>query len=126
MLSPVHEILHAWARATAQGDRDAILANHAPEAVIFDVLAPLRHDGTAAYRETWDDWQPQTEGTFTFQLEELQVTESPDLAFAHGNLRCGGTLPDGRTFRDLVRATFCLQRRSEGWRITHQHISAPR
>lgn len=120
------DLLHAWADRTASGARDTVLRDHDPDAVIFDVLPPLRHDGTAAYRATWDDWQPHTEGAFTFRLEDLQITEGTDLAFAHGLLRCGGTMGDGRTFQDLVRATFCLVRRPEGWRITHQHISAPR
>lgn len=126
-MSPsISHLLHAWADRTASGAWDTILQDHDPDAVIFDVLPPLRHDGTAAYRATWDTWQPQTEGAFTFRLEDLQITEGPDLAFAHGLLRCGGTMADGRAFQDLVRAPFCLVRRPNGWRIAHQHVSAPR
>jgi ketosteroid isomerase-like protein len=126
MHSPIADLLHAWADRTARGQRDDILRDHDPDAVIFDVLPPLRHDGTAAYRATWDAWQPETQGAFTFQLEDLHVTEGPDHAFAHGLLRCGGTTPEGRAFTDLVRATFCLVHGPQGWRITHQHISAPK
>ncbi|NJS39750.1 MAG: SnoaL-like domain-containing protein [Rhodobacteraceae bacterium] len=122
----IANLLHSWADRTAHGQSDAILRDHAPSAVFFDVLPPLRHDATAAYRETWDGWQPQTAGGFTFRLEDLDVTEGPDHAFAHGLLRCGGTTPDGRSFADLVRATFCLFRTSDGWRIVHQHISVPK
>ena len=125
MSSTISGLLHAWADRTALGQVDAILQDHAPDAVIFDVMPPLRYDGTAAYRATWDDWQPQTEGAFTFRLEDLQVTEGPDHAFAHGRLHCGGFTPDGRAFSDFVRVTFCLVRHPQGWRITHQHISAP-
>jgi ketosteroid isomerase-like protein len=124
--SNIAALLHAWADRTANGMLETILKDHAPDAVIFDVLRPLRHDGTAAYRATWDDWQPRTEGTFTFRLEDLTVTEGSDIAFAHGLLRCGGTNDNGGAFQDLVRATFCVVRHPEGWRITHQHISAPR
>lgn len=126
MPDSIHGLLHAWADRTSRGALDTILQDHDPGAVIFDVLPPLRHDGTAAYRATWDDWQPKTAGPVTFRLEDLAVTEGDDVAFAHGLLRCAGTTADGRSFQDLVRATFCLARRPEGWRITHQHISAPR
>jgi ketosteroid isomerase-like protein len=126
MPSSVADLLHAWADRTAHGQLDAILCDHAPDAVIFDVLPPLGHDGTAAYRATWDAWQPPTAGAFTFRLEDLHVTEGPDHAFAHGLLRCGGTTPEGHSFADLVRATFCLVRTPDGWRIAHQHISAPK
>lgn len=121
----VADLLHAWADRTSRGLLDDILRDHAPEAVIFDVLPPLRHDGTAAYRATWSDWQPRTEGAFTFRLEDLQITTGSEIAFAHGLLRCGGTTTEGRAFTDLVRATFCLVHGPQGWRIAHQHISAP-
>jgi ketosteroid isomerase-like protein len=126
MPSQVADLLHAWADRTAHGQSDAILRDHAPDAVIFDVLPPLQHRGTAAYRATWDDWQPQTVNALTFRLEDLHVTEGPDHAFAHGLLHCGGTTAEGHTFADVVRATFCLVRTPDGWRIVHQHISAPK
>ena len=40
-------------------------------------------------------------------------------------IRCGGTLPDGRTFQDLVRATFCLRKVNDSWVVEHQHVSKP-
>jgi ketosteroid isomerase-like protein len=126
MPSHIADLLHAWADRTSRGALDDVLSDHAPDAVIFDVLPPLRYNGTAAYRASWGDWQPQTEEAFSFRLEGLEVTEGPDHAFAHGLLRCAGTTTDGRTIADLVRATFCLVRGPQGWRITHQHISAPK
>jgi ketosteroid isomerase-like protein len=122
----IEHLLHAWAERTRTGQTDAILRDHHPDAVIFDVLAPLQYKGRAAYRQSWGDWQPETQGENIFALEELAVTAGDALAFAHGLLRCGGTTADGKTFQDLVRATFCLRRGPQGWQITHQHISAPK
>ena len=48
-----------------------------------------------------------------------------DVAFAHGFIKCGGTLTDGRTFEDLVRATFCLRKASGSWKVAHEHMSKP-
>lgn len=121
----IRTLLERWADATRNGRRDEVLANHAPDALIFDVLPPLQYEGTAAYRKSWDEWQPETAGEGLFHLDELQVTAGQDAGFAHGIIHCGGTLPDGSSFEDTVRATFCLRKIDGRWRVTHQHISMP-
>jgi len=122
----VRAVLEEWARATREGRQDDVLSNHMLDAAIYDVLAPLKYEGTAAYRASWAEWQPETAGEGLFGFEELRVTAGEELAFAHGVIRCGGTLPNGKTFEDLVRATFCLRKQEGGWRVAHQHISMPR
>jgi ketosteroid isomerase-like protein len=124
--SGVRAVLEEWARATREGRQDDVLKNHLPDAIIYDVLAPFKYEGTAAYRAGWDEWQPETTGEGVFDFEELHVTTGEPTAFAYGVIRCGGTLPDGRSFEDRVRATFCLQQENGRWQITHQHISMPR
>jgi ketosteroid isomerase-like protein len=123
--SAVRDLLQEWAAATRQGRLDDVLARHRPDALIYDVLAPMKYDGAAAYRASWGDWHPETQSEGLFDWEDLQVTADADLAFAHGFIRCGGTTPDGESFADLVRATFCLQRTEGGWNVAHQHISKP-
>jgi len=118
-------LLHLWAERTRLGVQDLILANHAADAVIYDVLPPMQYNGVTSYRKSWDDWQPQTTGENIFNLLNLRVTASDSAAFAFCQIRCGGTMADGKTFEDLVRATFGLSRTVDGWRITHQHISKP-
>jgi ketosteroid isomerase-like protein len=122
----VRAALEDWARATREGRQDDVLKNHLPEATIYDVLAPLKYEGTAAYRASWDEWQPETTGEGLFDFEEIHVTAGEGVAFAYGVIRCGGTLPDGRSFEDRVRATFCLRKEGSRWRVAHQHISMPR
>lgn len=122
----VRSTLEDWASATREGRQDDVLKNHLPEATIYDVLAPFKYEGTAAYRASWDEWQPETTGEGLFDFEELQVIANDSVAFAYGVIRCGGTFPDGGSFEDHVRATFCLQKNGSRWRIAHQHISMPR
>ena len=118
-------LLERWAHATRTGRRDEILANHAPDVLIYDVLTPLKYESAAAYRAGWDEWQPDTQGEGAFALRQLVVVAADDAAFAHGLIECGGSLPDGTSFEDLVRATFCLRKIGGEWKITHQHISKP-
>lgn len=118
-------VLEAWAAATREGRPDDVLRSHDPMALIYDVLPPLLYPSPAAYRASWGDWQPDTLGEGQFDLEDLRVTAGDDVAFAHALIQCGGTLPDGTTFSDTVRATFCLMKHGSDWRIAHQHISKP-
>jgi ketosteroid isomerase-like protein len=121
----IRRLLLSWAEETRKGNHDAVLAGHHPDVLVFDVLAPMKYEGAGAYRASWDDWQPDTEGDVIFELYELDVTAGDDVAFATAFIKCGGTLTNGKSFEDHVRATFCLQRIEERWLVTHQHISKP-
>lgn len=121
----IRAIIEAWADATRQNRKDDILRNHAADLVIFDVLPPMKYDGAESYRRSWGDWQPKTQGDAVFALEDLSITAGVDTAFAFCFIRCGGALPDGKIFHDLVRATFCLINVDGGWIIKHQHVSKP-
>jgi len=101
------------------------LANHAPNVLIFDVLPPLKYEGAAAYRKSWEEWQPETAGPGIFEFLDLKVTADSEVGFAHAIIHCGGKHPDGSSFEDTVRATFCLQKIRDRWLIVHQHISMP-
>jgi ketosteroid isomerase-like protein len=121
----IRHLLEQWAYRTRQDARDTILEHHADDAVIYDVLPPMKYEGASAYRESWDEWQPETTGDNMFDLYDLHVVAGGGIAFAYGFIHCGGTLADGNTFEDRVRATFCLENREGRWLITHQHISKP-
>lgn len=121
----VRLILQQWADATRKGQRNDVLANHRPDVLIYDVLAPMKYEGAEAYRQSWDEWHPDTQGEGQFDLQDLSVTAGADVAFAHCFIKCGGSLPNGKTFADLVRATFCLRKESGSWKVAHQHISKP-
>jgi ketosteroid isomerase-like protein len=121
----VRLVLQQWATATRKGQRDHVLANHLPDVLIYDVLAPMKYEGATAYRQSWDEWQPDTQGEGQFDLQDLFVTAGVDVAFAHCFIKCGGVFPNGKTFEDLVRATFCLRKVSGSWKVAHQHISKP-
>ena len=121
----VRQLLEEWTRVTREGPQDDVLKNHSDNVLIYDVLPPLKYESAATYRASWNEWQPDVQGDMQFELEDLNVTTSPEVAFAHGLLQCGGTLPDGKSFRDTVRATFCLRKIGDSWKVSHQHISKP-
>lgn len=121
----IRQVVEDWARATREGRHDDVLVNHQDGLVIFDVLPPMKYESAAAYRESWDDWQPDAQGEMRFEIEGLSVTAGEEVGFAFGLLQCGGTLPGGMTFRDTVRVTFCLRKQGGKWKVAHQHVSKP-
>ena len=121
----IRDVIESWAANTRDGRLDAVLANHAPDVLIYDVLPPVKYEGAAAYRASWGDWQPDTVGPGRFDVQDLVVEAGPDVGFAHGVIRCGGTSESGRAFEDVVRATFCLRKAGGRWVVAHQHISMP-
>jgi len=123
--SAIRSVLDAWTRATREGRHDDVLTNHDEKVLIYDVLPPMKYSSASEYRKSWDEWQPDAQGEMRFELEDLEVAVGTDVAFAHGTLQCGGTLPDGRAFRDTVRATFYFSKKAGKWKVVHQHISKP-
>ena len=123
--SAIRSVLDAWTCATREGRHDDVLANHDEKVLIYDVLPPMKYSSASEYRKSWDAWQPDAQVEMRFELEDLEVTACSDAAFAHGTLQCGGTLPDGKFFRDTVRATFCFSKKDGKWKVVHQHISKP-
>jgi hypothetical protein len=44
------------------------------------------------------------QGDETFDLQDVSIVAGTDVASAHCFIQCGGTLPGGQTFEDVVRA----------------------
>jgi uncharacterized protein (TIGR02246 family) len=122
----IRTLIERWAAAVHAGDLEAVLADHADGIVMFDVPPP--DDGVRgidAYRATWPpffEWQRQGA---SFEIVDLDVTASDDVAFAHALLRCGMPAeleaePDRR-----LRLSIGLRKAGGRWVVTHEHHSFP-
>lgn len=116
----ISSLLYNWADATQKGENDKVLSNHSSDVLIFDVLTPLQYKGADEYKKSWAEWQPEYQEESLFEIHELDITTSETVAFAHGLIKCGVSPKN-----DWVRATFCLLKTDDKWKITHQHISMP-
>ncbi len=121
----LREKMNDWADAVRARDIDRICANYAPDIVAFDAIAQLQFKGADAYRKHWETCMEMCAGPMIFELHELQITASDDLAFVHGLNRCGGTGPDGKEMSGWMRMTTCLRKQHGEWRVMHEHFSAP-
>src|SRR2546423_12509574 len=102
----VRDLIERWATAVHDGDLPAVLADHAPDIVMFDVPPPHRGvRGIEAYADTWPpffDWQAS--GAM-FEIESLDVIAGADVAFAYALLRCGTPADLARDPEQRLRLT---------------------
>jgi uncharacterized protein (TIGR02246 family) len=120
----IHTLIEDWAAAVRAGDLAAVLADHAPGIVMFDVPPP--HQGVRgidAYRETWPGFFAWRASGALFEIESLDVTAGAEVAFAFALLRCG--MPDDfiRDPEYRLRLTVGLRKASGRWTVTHEHHS---
>src|ERR1700753_1289010 len=100
----IRDLIERWAAAVHEGDLAVVLADHAPGIVMFDVPPPEQGvRGIEAYRQPWPGFFEWQASGAMFEIESLDVTAGPDVAFAFALLKCGkpGTFapPPGAALR---------------------------
>lgn len=121
----VREQLQGFAAAFRAKDIDGVMALFAPTVVSFDLAPPLRCVGAAALREHWEATFAALHGPVAYEIHELAIAVSGDLAVSHSLNRMRGTLADGRAAERWLRWTACFRRIDRRWQVTHEHVSVP-
>jgi uncharacterized protein (TIGR02246 family) len=117
--------VESWKKAFFAQDIDAIMANYAPDVLAFDAIGPLQIKGRDAYRKHWEMCMAMCTGHLVFEMQELEITATDNLAFGHYVCQCGGTNDKGEAQTGLMRVTLCFQRQDDQWLIAHEHFSSP-
>lgn len=120
----VRELIQRWAAAVHTGDLPTVLADHAPDIVMFDVPPPQQGvRGIEAYRETWPGFFQWQSAGAVFEIESLEVTAGANVAFAFALLRCGTPADLDRDPDYRLRLTVGLRKIDGWWTVTHEHHS---
>jgi ketosteroid isomerase-like protein len=102
------------------------MACYTPDVRAFDAIMALQFKGADAYRQHWQAcFAMMPDGEMLIEAHEVEISVAGDLAIAHFLQRCGCTDADGNTQSGWMRATVCGRRTADGWRIAHEHYSAP-
>ena len=122
----VEALIESWVVAARIGDVKTILGLYTPDILAFDAIGSLQFKGTDAYRKHWEICMSHMSGgEMIMEVHELDVHVGGDIAFAHYVSLCGGTDENGKEQTGWMRATVCCQKTANGWRICHEHYSAP-
>ncbi|HEX4021551.1 MAG TPA: nuclear transport factor 2 family protein [Acidobacteriaceae bacterium] len=111
---------------TAHHNKDAayLAARFTPDAAIFNLAPPLVHHGVDLHEK--QEWFDSWDGPIEMEPKDFDITVSGDFAFCHGYMRMGGNkVGVDQRISFWMRATFCLQRSGDTWRIVHEHTSVP-
>ena len=121
----IRALIAAWAIAAHDGDMDTVLADHAPDIVMFDVPPPFQSKGIEAYKKTWDLFFSCSSNPIPFDITEMNITAGSDVAFVVATMRCAEPGANGEHKGLDFRLTIGLRKIDGQWTITHEHHSVP-
>jgi uncharacterized protein (TIGR02246 family) len=121
----IRQLIDRWAEALRAKDVSAVMSHYATDIVAFDLAPPLQYRGADVYRKNWEAWFPTFRGPIGYEIRDLNIAASDDVAFCHSFNRITGTRTDDEKTDVWVRATVCCRKIDGKWKIAHEHQSVP-
>ncbi len=100
-------------------------AGIASDIATFDVVNPLQQIGAVASRKRVEEWFSSFQGPIGYEIRDLNIAASDDVAFSHWLSHVSATSADGRQADMWWRTTVCFRKIDGKWMITHEHNSVP-
>jgi ketosteroid isomerase-like protein len=113
------------AKAIGAMDLERVMPIYAPDIVSFDLEPPLQYSGTEAKKKAWARVFAMYQPPLLYEIRDLSITLSHDMAFSHSLNRLSGTLKNGHRTGSWVRYTACFRKIDGHWLIAHEQISVP-
>jgi ketosteroid isomerase-like protein len=114
-----------WLAAAAKKDLDAVMQKIEDNVVSYEHDAPLVYNGAAAVREVCRRGFEAMPGEFNWDIPDLQIIVRDDIAVTWGLNRMRAKQSGQDEFVSWSRGTRIFQRKGDGWKLIHQHVSYP-
>lgn len=126
-VDPVTATLRAYQAAVFAKDVPAFAALYDQDVLVFDRWGPWLYRGIDAWRSVAQAWFVSLGADrLRVAFEEPTVQITADLAAVHALLRYTAVTDSGQTlYAQDQRMTWVLRPTAAGWKIVHQHSSAP-
>jgi uncharacterized protein (TIGR02246 family) len=122
------EMLDRYVAAVRAKDVYAFLDLYADDTRNFDLWGVWSYDGKDALRPMVEGWfgsLPDDE-TVVVRFDEIRAETGADVAAVTAFTTFAAETPDGTELRSMNnRLTWILRRDGDGWKIVHEHTSAP-
>ena len=114
----IRECLNKWTRALHAKDLAALTALYGPDTVAFDLMPPTQVDASH-YRKNFERWLGSMTGPIEYEIHELRVVTSGDVAFSHnlGHVKAPGPMAK-RPTTGCARRSVSRSATANGWSST--------
>ena len=119
----IRGVLDKWATAIRKKDVDGVANQFSGESVRFYLAPPLQ--ATVPLRENLQSWFASFRGEIGYEMRDLQIFVSNEVAYARSFNRIVGTRTTGEKVDMWLRETFGLRKIDGRWLIAHAHESVP-
>lgn len=120
----IRDCLNRWIRALHAKDLGALTALYGQDTIAFDLMPPTQVD-FSHYRKNLERWLTGFSSPIEYEIQDLRITMSDDVAFSHNLSHVKGTRANGEKADYWVRVTVGFQKRNGQWLVIHDHVSMP-
>jgi uncharacterized protein (TIGR02246 family) len=121
----IRRLLDDLMRAVRDRDVERSMVCYAPDVLAFDLVEPLQHEGSESLRSRLEDWFSSFEGPIGYELRDVDIVASDEVAFAHSLNHVEGTTTGGDELDMWWRTTLGLRKVEGEWQVSHSHTSVP-
>jgi uncharacterized protein (TIGR02246 family) len=123
----IKALIRLQIEAIKNKDITGATTNYRPDVVLFDVVGPLQHQGSASVKQRLKEWFSSFKNyePVGFETIDLKVMASNDIAFSYGFNHVSAALKNGGKLDMYWRETLNWQKNHELWQIVSAHSSVP-
>jgi ketosteroid isomerase-like protein len=118
----IRKVTEARASAIRSKNVQEVLPNFTKDSVGFFFEPPLQQ---SPLKEDLVGWFSTWRGSIGYEIGELKIVVSDNVAFSHSLSRLAGTRTDGENTDLWFRETLCFRKIDDQWLIAHIHESVP-
>jgi uncharacterized protein YndB with AHSA1/START domain/ketosteroid isomerase-like protein len=122
--SKLRAFVESWSNAIRGRDVAGALFHYAADALVFDLPPPLVNR-PASLEKGLEWWFSTWRGPVGWDVRDLALAVSGDVAYGTGLVHIHGDRTDGTTTDVWTRVTLGFRKRDGGWIFTHEHVSVP-
>jgi ketosteroid isomerase-like protein len=123
----VAEVIEAYKLAVPGQDVDAFMQLYDPNVRVFDAWGVWSYEGAAAWRKAIEGWFSSLGSErVKVTVDDVQILGGQGLGVVSATFTYAGFSAEGKALRSMQnRLTWALKSEGAGWKIVHEHTSAP-